>query len=492
MFCSGCSIRSKKDTPPNILLVLIDDMGCKDISCAGSSYYETPNIDKLASDGIRFLNAYSPAPVCTPTRGAIFSGKCPARTQLTTVFNGPAGPDSRLYDQSKYHGEKDQYLEARHRHALPETEVIIPQALAEAGYRTAFFGKWHIGECPGYYPDERGFHVAKGYRIKQDVKRSHWMKDFAGTAANMNGTDPDAYVSDVLTSQCAAFITDNRDNPWMAVLSHYLVHNPVQPKPDKLARYENKKTTDQNNPGYAAMVESVDESVGRLVQTIRDLGLEQNTMVIFTSDNGGLTPNNTSNYPLMGGKSFPFEAGMKVPFIVKWPAKVKPGTTEHRVIGMDIYPTILAASGLPLRPEQHVDGLNLIPLLTKSDSLKKRPIIFHFPHYTHATGPFSSIIEDDWKLIRFYNDELGGYLLYNLAVDPEEQHNLADVNVKIRDKLLRQLETSLEEMKAELPIPNLEYTPETRAVRKNLKFTKDLAVQERELFEMRLNKPVSD
>ena len=492
IICIGCHVKSKEDTLPNILLILIDDMGWKDISCAGSPYYETTNIDKLASDGIRFLNAYSPAPVCTPTRGAIFSGKCPARTQLTTVFNGPAGPDSRLYDKSKYRGEKDQYLEARHRHALPETEVIIPQAFAEAGYKTAFFGKWHIGECPGYYPDERGFDVAKGYRIKQDVKRSHWMKDFAETAANMTGSDLDAYVSDVLTSQCASFITDNRDKPWMAVLSHYLVHNPVQPKPDKLEIYEKKQTTDQNNPGYAAMVESVDESVGRLIQTIRELGLEHNTIVIFTSDNGGLTPNNTSNYPLMGGKSFPFEAGMKVPFIVKWPDKIKPGTTQQRIIGMDIYPTMLGAAGLPLRPDQHVDGLNLMPLLTKSETLKKRPIIFHFPHYTHATGPFSSIIVEDWKLIRFYNDEQGGYLLYNLGVDPDEQNNLADVNVKIRDKLLSQLETSLEEMRAELPTPNPGYTPETRAVRKNLKFTKDLAEKERGLFEKRLSKPVSD
>jgi len=235
----------------------------------------------------------------------------------------------------------------------------------------------------------------------------------------------------------------------------------------------------------------VDESVGRLIQTIRELGLEQSTMVIFTSDNGGLTPKNTSNYPLMGGKSFPFEAGMKVPFIVKWPGKIKPGTTEQRIIGMDIYPTMLAAAGLPLRPEQHVDGLNLMPLLAKSESLKKRPIIFHFPHYTHATGPFSSIIEDDWKLIRFYNDEQGGYLLYNLAVDPEEQHNLADVNVKMLDKLLRQLEISLKEMKAELPIPNPEYAPDTSTEKKNLKFTKDLAEKERGLFEKRLSKPVS-
>jgi arylsulfatase A-like enzyme len=410
---------------------------------------------------------------------------------LTTVFTGPSGPDSRLYDNSKYSGERDQYLEARHRHALPETEVIIPQALAEAGYTTAFFGKWHIGECRGYYPDERGFHVARGYRIKQDVKRSHWMKDFAGTAANMTGTDPDGYVADVLTSQCAAFITENSDGPWMAVLSHYLVHNPVQPKPEKLERYKDKQTTDQNNPGYAAMVESVDESVGRLIRVIRDLGLEKNTMVIFTSDNGGLTLKNTSNYPLMGGKSFPFEAGMKVPFIVKWPAKVNPGTTDQRIIGMDIYPTMLGAAGLPLRPDQHADGLNLMPLLTNGESLPERPIIFHFPHYTHATGPFSSIIEDDWKLIRFYNDEQGGYLLYNLSVDPEEQHNLADEEVEIRDQLIRRLEISLKEMNAELPIPNPEYSPDTQSAKMNLKFTKDLADKEREMFEKRLGYPVT-
>jgi len=492
IICAGCSSKSQELSPPNILLILIDDMGWKDIGCAGSEYFETPNIDRLASNGMRFLNAYSPAPVCTPTRGAIFSGKCPARTQLTTVFTGPAGPDSRLFDKSKYSGENDQYLEARHRHALPETEVIIPQALAEAGYKTAFFGKWHIGECPGYYPDERGFHVAKGYRIKQDVKRSHWMKDFAETAAYMTGSDPESYVSDVLTSQCAAFIAENSEGPWMAVLSNYLVHNPVQPKADILDRYENKKTTDQNNPGYAAMVESVDESVGHLIQAIRDLGLEQNTMVIFTSDNGGLTLKNTSNYPLMGGKSFPFEAGMKVPFIVKWPSKVNPGTTEQRIIGMDIYPTMLGAAGLPLRPDQHADGLNLMPLLTKGANLEERPIIFHFPHYTHATGPFSSIIENDWKLIRFYNDEKGGYLLYNLAVDPEEQQNLAEKNVEMRNKLLNQLNISLAEMNAELPIPNPEYNPDTRSVKMNLGFTKDLADKEREMFEKRLSELVSD
>jgi len=442
---------------PNILLILIDDMGWKDIGCAGSTYYQTPNIDKLASEGMRFLNAYSAAPVCTPSRGAIFSGKCPARTKLTTVFTGRAGPDDRLYDRSKYRGERDRYFEARHRHALPKTEVIFARALADGGYVTGFFGKWHCGECPDYYPDDRGFHVAKGYRTQAvpTSRSGHWMKTFHRYAANLDAADKDAYVAEVLTDECIDFITENKNKPWLAVLSHYLVHSPIQPKPDKLARYKNKPATDQNNPGYAAMVESVDDSVGRLLEAIRKLSLERNTLVIFTSDNGGLTPKNTSNYPLMGGKSFPFEAGMKVPFIVKWPGKIRPGTSQQRVVGMDIYPTILSAASLPLRPEQHVDGLDLMPLLTRNATLKRRPIVFHFPHYTHATGPFSAIIEDDWKLIRFYNDEQGGCLLYNLAEDPQEQNDLAASNVK-------------------------------NAKRMNLKFTKDLAEKERRIFESRL------
>jgi arylsulfatase A-like enzyme len=436
---------------------------------------------------VRFLNAYSAAPVCTPSRGAIFSGKYPARTQLTTVFNGPAGPDDRLYDKSKYRGEGDQYFEARHRHALPKTEVILPQALADGGYRTGFFGKWHIGECLNYYPDDRGFHVAKGYRTRQDKSsRSHWMKAFGKTAVNLDGASKDAYVADVLTTECVEFITENKDKPWLAVLSHYLVHMPNQPKPDKLARYKNKPTTDQNNPGYASMVESVDESVGRLIQATRELGLEQNTLVIFTSDNGGYTPKMTSNYPLMGGKSFPFEAGMKVPFIAKWPGRIKPGTSEDRIIGMDIYPTMLAAANLPPRPRQHVDGLDLMPLLTQNTKLKRRPIVFHYPHYTHATGPFSAIIADDWKLIRFYNDEHGGYLLYNLAVDPEEQNNMAETNAKMRDKLISQLDSSLKEMKAEMPTINPDFKPNAGGKRKNLKSTKDRAEKERVLFESRL------
>lgn len=485
----GClslpSQANAKPDRPNILFILIDDMGWKDISCAGSTYYETPHIDKLASEGMRFLNAYSAAPVCSPSRGAIFTGKNPARTQFTAVWGGSDGPDDRLHDKSKYRGGGQQYLEARNRHALPSTEFILAQAFAEGGYQTGFFGKWHVGECPNYYPDDRGFQVAKGYRTEYVGTHTsgHWMKTFQKYAANLEGADKDAYVADVLTDECIQFITENKKKPWLAVLSHYLVHGPIQPKPEKRARYKEKPTTDQINPGMASMVESVDESVGRLIQTLKDLGLDQKTLVIFTSDNGGLSPNSTSNYPILGGKSFPFEGGFKVPFIATWPGTIKPGISKERIIGMDIYPTMLAAAGLPLRPEQHVDGLNLMTAALQGADLKERPLVFHYPHYSHATGPVSAIIEGDWKLIQFYNDAEGAYLLYNLADDPEERKDLAKANPEKRDALAKRLVESLKEMDAEMPIPN----PKPKLGKYNLKFTKELAEEQRAKIEARLS-----
>tara|TARA_B110000914_G_C15354896_1_gene395685 strand:- start:249 stop:833 length:585 start_codon:yes stop_codon:yes gene_type:complete len=188
----------------------------------------------------------------------------------------------------------------------------------------------------------------------------------------------------------------------------------------------------------------------------------------------------------MGGKSSPFEAGMKVPFIVKWPGKIKPGVSEQRVVGTDIYPTMLSAAGLPLRPKQHADGLDLMPLLTKQAPLKSRPLIVHFPHYTHATGPFSSIISKDWKLIRFYNDDEGAYLLYNLAKDPNEQTDLVATHPEKVEELAAQLDRSLKEMKAEMPTKNPDYPTKGKARRKNLEFTKRLAEKERRIFESRL------
>ncbi len=485
---------SRLSNRPNIVFILIDDMGARDLGCTGSTFYDTPKIDKMASEGMLFLNAYSAAPVCAPSRGAIHSGKNPARTQYTTVFDRPdrpEGPDDGLQDVSKYQGANDQYLEARQRHAFPQNEVLFAEALADADYATGFFGKWHMGSVPGYYPEERGFQVAQGYlkRTGTGHGRGHWgIKWAEGDFANAPDPEPEEFIADVLTDLCIDFIKQNANAPFVAVLSHYIVHGPIQPKESKIAKYEQREADHQDNPAYAAFVESVDDSVSRILETLETLGLEENTLVIFTSDNGGLTPKNTSNYPLMGGKSHPFEGGIRVPLIIKWPAKIKPGVSSERVTGMDYYPTMLAAAGVPLRPQQHVDGINLLPLITKGEPLKKRPLVFHFPHYTHATGPCTSIIHDGLKLIRFYNDAEGAYLLYHLDEDPGEQNDLAAGNPEMVKVLQQKLDTALKRMGAEMPIRNPMFDSQSKARKKNLKFAKDLAEKERAMFEARMNK----
>ena len=470
-----------KLSKPNIVLILADDLGWKDVGYAGSRFYRTPNIDRLARDGMRFSQAYSAACVCSPSRAAIFSGKNPARTALTTVWSGGEGPDDRLFDRSKNQGGVNQYLEARQRHALPKGEVTFAQGLAEAGYVTGFWGKWHLGEFDGYQPTDRGFQHAQGFRLNAagGSTRGHWGKSYPpDSLANLPDLKPDDYLADVLTTEAVKFIHANKSRPFLAVLSHYLVHNPVQPKPELVPAYASANKTDQTNPQYAAMIESLDQSVGRIMQALEEDGLADNTLLVFTSDNGGLTLRNTSNYPLMGGKSFPFEAGMRVPLAIRWPAVIKPGTSSAvRVIGMDFYPTLLAAAGLPLRPRQHVDGVSLLPVLTAGGGVPERPLVFYFPHYTHATGPNSVMVENDWKLIRFYNDETGRHLLYHLAEDPFEQHDLSAAmpdKVRVLDARLTRL---LAGMAAQMPVKNPGFEPQAKALF-NRQFTLDLATRE--------------
>ena len=445
---------------PNILFILIDDMGWKDMACSGSRYYETPNIDALAASGVRFVNAYSSSPVCNPSRGAIFTGKNPGRTKYTSGF-AESVPVDKLAEKNEDTG-KDRYHSALQQINLPKPEVLFSDALQEAGYATGFFGKWHLGFHPDYAPDKRGFQVAKGFRTTPcaTLHSGHWGKTYKNFGINMGEIGDDDYVADLLTDECLEFIRTNKHKPFLAVLSHFLVHHPFEAKPELVAKYQKKATTDQCNPEYAAMIESVDESVGRIVAALKESELDQNTLVVFTSDNGGWAPPATSNYPLMGGKSFPFEAGMRVPLIASWPAVIKPGRiSKERPIGMDFYPTFLEAAGAELRPEQHVDGVSLMPALTDCAPLDKRPLLFHYPTYTGVTSPYSSIIEDNWKLIHFYNNEKNGYLLFYLELDPEELNDLSAAKPDIVERLSRRLEQELMEMKAEAPIPNSEYDP---------------------------------
>jgi len=477
----------KKNTKPNFLLILIDDMGWKDAGYAGSDYYLTPYIDQLASEGMVFHNGYANSPVCSPSRGAILTGMNPAASQFTCVFGNNVPVSDSLYRVSRNTGAKtNQYLEALHRHAVPRDMPMLVQKLKGAGYRTGFFGKWHCGSGEGYLPHHRGFDTAKGYRPRHSSTKGHYIHSFGGNLAGMEQYDSATYISEALTTECIRFMQQSKESPFVAVLSHYLVHRPLEGLPELIKVFEDREKDDQNISEYAAMVASVDRSVGRVMQALDSLGFAENTVVVFTSDNGGLVPKSTSNYPLLGGKSYPFEAGMKVPFIVKWPGQVKAGSTEERVLGQDIFPTFLEIAGVGTN-NLSGSGRSFLPVLKGKQMPVDRPLVFHFPHYTHAASPFSSIIYEGWKLIRFYNDEEGRFLLYHLAEDPYEQVNLAMQHpnkVKVLDE---RLQKELTAMNAEFPIKNDNYVPNADG-NQNLRTSLELGEQERQLLENRLRK----
>jgi arylsulfatase A-like enzyme len=451
---------------PNIVLIYIDDLGWKDLACTGSTYHLTPHIDRLAADGMMFTRGYASAPLCSPSRGALLSGKYPARTKLTTVWDGgEQPPDERLLEVSKpildrmIQRGNAQYREGRNRHALPLSEYTFAQALRDGGYATAHFGKWHVGLHPGFRPQDRGFSVAAGHWKTLEGPSGHFGKDFAGRLSGMENLKDEDYVADALTGAAVDYIRTRRDQPFALMLSHYAVHSPIKAKPADIEIFHRLPASDHFNPTYAAMVKSVDDSVGRVVDALRETGLEKNTVVVFTSDNGGLTPI-TSNYPLLGGKSLGYEAGMRVPWIVKWPARVKAGSHENtRVIQIDLYPTLLEMAGLARHPRQPLDGVSLMPLLSKAAPLAERPLFFHFPSYTGYTGPFSSVIHRDWKLIRYYNDADGRHQLFHLRSDPHELLDVVREQVEKERELSKMLDVFLGECQAELPIENVAYDP---------------------------------
>ena len=444
---------------PNIVLIYMDDLGWKDVGYAGSTYYETPNIDALAASGMQFSRAYSAAPVCSPSRGAIVTGRTPARNKYTTVFYGALNStkDDVLHDQSKQYGIGNQNLEARHRHALGKENVLFAEKLRDAGYETAYLGKWHNGEFEGYRPQDRGYNFVAGTTTKRDGGfYDHVLtKESLKILYNMPEANEGDYLAELLTNHSIDFIDKNKDKPFLLHLSHYLVHGPIIPKKELLPNYENKKGNDQSNAKYATMVEAMDESVGRIMNKLEELNLLENTLILFTSDNGGLSLDGiTSNYPLRGGKSFSYEGGIRVPFVASWKNKINPNqSNKTRIIGTDIYPTILAAAGLPLDNEQHKDGKNLLLVFLDEKPLENRPLYFHFPHYTHATSPYSSIIDGDYKLIRYYNDAEGRYALFNLEEDISEEHDLSEQHPEIVKDLDAKLTALLEDADAEYPIP---------------------------------------
>jgi arylsulfatase A len=460
----GLSVALHAAAPPkfNIVLFLIDDLGWRDIGANGSTYYQTPNIDRLAREGVRFTDGYAACAVCSPTRAAVLTGKYPARLLLTDWL-----PSGRWDPKAKLR-------EGRMLRGLPPEEFTIAEALRESGYRTASIGKWHLGSEPFSLPEHHGFDVnvaGNAHGAPGDYffpYQGNWLIPTTALRAKWNvlpDGKPGEYLTDRLTDEAVKFIRESREKPFFLYFPHYGVHTPLQAKKDMIAKYEKiPEARQQGKPTYAAMVESVDESVGRVVQTLRELGLEQNTVVIFTSDNGGFY-NATSNAPLRANKGAYYEGGIRVPLIIKWPGVARAGlVSAEPVTSTDLYPTLLEAAGLPPRPSQHVDGFNLQPLLAgRTTSLGRRAIFWHFPHYNdHPSSVPSSVIRrGPWKLIETFDPK--GVELYNLADDLGETRNLAAAQPALTAELRRELDQWRRDVGAEMMQPNPDHDPSAPA-----------------------------
>lgn len=459
-----CAVRCASATPPNIVFILADDMGWRDLSCYGSTFNETPNIDKLAAQGMRFTQAYAACSVCSPTRASIMTGKYPARLKLTDFIGGARTGD---------------LLPADYLHQLPLREFTIAKALKDGGYATGQFGKWHLGG-KGFLPEDHGFDVSFGAGNGAGATPSHFFPYTRKGAATRPALIPDGkageYLADRLTDEALHFIEEHRDEPFFVYLPHYAVHIPLQAKEEMIAKYQQKKDAMkpaegpaflpegkntnkqvQDNPVYAGMMQSVDESVGRIMDKLKELKLEENTIVIFTSDNGGLSTAEgqpTSNLPLRAGKGWPYEGGVREPLIVRFPAVVKPGAVcDSPIISNDYFPTLLELADLPARPDQHVDGVNFAPLLRGEEPNDRTPLFWHYPHYSNqGGGPCGAVRVGDYKLIEWYENMRCE--LYNLRSDIGERNDLAATMPKKVDELRTILHDWRTSVDANMPKPN--------------------------------------
>ena len=408
-----------------------------DLGCQGSTYYQTPNIDKLAAEGVRFTDAYAACAVCSPTRASILTGKYPARLLLTDWLpSGRWKPSSKLIEGRKIRG-------------LPLEEHTLAETLRDAGYQTIHIGKWHLGSEPFCLPQHHGFdiniagnaHGAPGqYFFPYQGDWSIPTTPLRATWNVLPDGKPGEYLTSRLTDEAVTIIEKSEDKPFFLYFPHYGVHTPLEAPEELTKKYEQiPQHQQQGKPVYAAMVESIDQSVGRVLDALKSAGKTNDTVIIFTSDNGGFYKA-TSNAPLRANKGAYYEGGIRVPLIIKWPGLSQPGRVIHEpVITNDLYPTCLAAAGLSMDPHQHMDGENLTPLLHKTETLSRDSLFWHFPHYNKhpSSHPSSVIRKGHWKLIESFDPAT--IELYNLAEDLGETCDLAEVEMKRRDSLLREL-----------------------------------------------------
>ena len=469
--CTGAvqklSAVGKSGKKLNFVLILVDDLGWMDTGCYGSSFYETPNIDRLASEGMRFTDGYAACAVCSPTRAAVMTGRYPARVGVTDWIHCLDFKGSRTKANQKgptrYVGGKNNKLLCPPNPFWMELdEVTIAEVLKPAGYICCHVGKWHLGP-DAWYPDRQGFDFNIGgcdYGQPPSHFDPYHRNEKRANIPTLKGRRKGEYLTDREADEAVGFIRHHKDKPFFLYMSHYAVHTPIQAKAERIAKYQAKKPAGQNNPTYAAMIESMDESVGTIMSTLDELNLSDNTVVVFTSDNGGLS-RVTNNTPLRAGKGHPYEGGIRVPVIIRWPGVIKAGTVSgEAVTSVDYLPTIceLANVGLPLG--RAIDGVSLVEHLKSGGTkrLGRETVFWHFPHYRDYGSrivPYSIIRADNWKLIKRYEGKT--FELFNLKDDISESNDLSnEMPEKVRQlnaKLIAWLKTT----GAKLPRPNPEY-----------------------------------
>ncbi|MBN1422231.1 MAG: sulfatase [Planctomycetes bacterium] len=447
------------ERPPNVVLILVDDLGWADLACYGSRYYETPNLDRLAAQGMRFTDAYAACAVCSPTRAAVMTGRYPARVGITdwirARFQG-GKPPAPGEERSAYVAEKGRPLLCPRNPLWMElSEVTIAEALEPAGYVSCHIGKWHLG-MEDWYPEKQGFdRNIGGCDFGQPPSYfDPYERKGQGGIPTLAPRKKGEYLTDREADEAVGFIRAHRDRPFFLYMAHYAVHTPLMGKPDVVARYKAKPPTHQKNPTYAAMVESVDQAAGKILASIDETGIAERTIVIFTSDNGGLM-GPTHNAPLRDGKGTPYEGGIRVPLIARWPGVVRPGSIcRTPVTSVDYLPTICAAAGVPLPAGRTIDGVSLLPLLKEKGGLDRDSLFWHFPHYRGNILPYSIVRAGDWKLIERY--EGTPFELYDLSKDLGETRDLAaEMPGKVKE-LESRLSAWLASTGAKLPKPAAE------------------------------------
>ena len=466
-FLFSSTVVAASPTPgPNILFILVDDLGWSDVGCYGADLHETPNIDNLATQSVRFMQAYAASSICSPTRASIMTGQHPARLHMTIWHeNAIKAPD-----------RSRPWLEAAAEHNLPLRHLTIAEALRNVGYKTWHVGKWHLGDA-AHYPENHGFDLNVGgtfwgapvtfwFPYRGEFGRAKEKRYVPGLK---NRTDGD-YLPDQFTDEAIELIRNSDDEPFFLNLWYHTVHTPIEGKPELIEYYSAKIRPQHHHQSaaYAAMVHNMDDNVGRLLAALDESGKADNTVVVFFSDNGGLSIRHrgkfvTSNFPLRSGKGSLYEGGIREPLIVRWPGVTKPGSESQQLVtSTDLYATLAEIAGLADDQQirhQAMDSQSLVPLLKGGTSGNARDELYwHYPHYYPTTTPVSAIRSGQWKLLYYYEEDR--IELFDLSHDLSEAHDLAKDKPQKAAELRKRMDTWLANVGAQIPVPNPDYNPQ--------------------------------